>query len=168
MQRDVGRLNHKANSYLKYLQKVRVLWRGAPYFYKSRMGQITVIQVSSIYYSTNITFTSRPTQVHWPPISWRTRKYAVYQLIANINTVELISHTLLTPLDIISILKTQNENIRSSRCSCPCASPPEGGAQYKQRKMESSYLHPMLATFSKAVRFILVQSPYDLYHNGGV
>lgn len=40
--------------------------------------------------------------------------------------------------------------------SCPCASPREGDARYMYIVNEGWYLHPILVTFSKALRFILL------------
>lgn len=40
--------------------------------------------------------------------------------------------------------------------SCPYASPQEGDAQYMYIVNEGWYLHPILVTFSKALRFILL------------
>lgn len=41
-------------------------------------------------------------------------------------------------------------------CSCPYASPSKGGAQYRYKGNEGWYLHPILETFPKALRFILL------------
>lgn len=45
---------------------------------------------------------------------------------------------------------------KKKQYSCPHASPQERDAQYMYIVNKGSYLHPILVTFSKALRFILL------------